>query len=647
MYLKRALFINRAPFEHLELNFIEKGVNVLSAMNGYGKTTVLSYIVDAFHEMARHNFPTTYEGKEHKLYRLSSDIYNLDIHKHSLLYLRFKEGEQNVDYVDCRGEMTEQQYNEDVKWGGKIQYKELTSSLKQNKFAKVVSTNNKEKSKTLFNNNVLTYFPAYRYECPGYLNDPYKFQLKFDYNVEYTGSLPNPIEVVSDLPEFANWLMDVVLDMEVYSKSQENEKKQNTDEDTEQLLFRNVITILRATLSSKFSERDVRFGIGKRNSGMQRISIMRGVGRESTLVYPNVFNLSSGESSLLCLFGEILRQADKLNPKVKLKDIHGIVLIDEIDKHLHIKLQKEILPELFTLFPNVQFIVSSHSPFLNMGLAEKMEQTSYIIDLGNGGVVIPHKSDTLYKEVFSMMVSENENFAKQYNELKGKLIETNRPLLITEGKTDWKHLQKAQMELGLTDIDIEYCDVPNKWGDTQLKALMQNTILVNSKRKIICVFDRDNEEILKNLDLKDKDFHRYEGSNVYAFAIPLVNKDIYHTDYISIEHYFKKENLLKPDRNGRRIFLGEEFYDSGSSQDNGIDKKYQTKAKNIQNKVRLNGIIDEKVFEDEDREQKHSVALSKNDFAELVATDPGYISDFDFSNFEKIFDIIRDICKEQ
>lgn len=42
----------------------------------------------------------------------------------------------------------------------------------------------------------------------------------------------------------------------------------------------------------------------------------------------------------------------------------GIVLIDEIETHLHLKLQKIILPMLTTLFPNIQFIVSSHSPFV-------------------------------------------------------------------------------------------------------------------------------------------------------------------------------------------------------------------------------------------------------------------------------------------
>jgi len=53
MVLDKIVFINRAPFEHMEIDFLEGGINVLSAINGKGKTTILSHIVDAFHELAK------------------------------------------------------------------------------------------------------------------------------------------------------------------------------------------------------------------------------------------------------------------------------------------------------------------------------------------------------------------------------------------------------------------------------------------------------------------------------------------------------------------------------------------------------------------------------------------------------------------
>ncbi|MBK9733995.1 MAG: AAA family ATPase [Saprospiraceae bacterium] len=46
----------------------------------------------------------------------------------------------------------------------------------------------------------------------------------------------------------------------------------------------------------------------------------------------------------------------------------GIALIDEVEAHLHISLQKKILPFLTGFFPNVQFIVTTHSPFILQSL---------------------------------------------------------------------------------------------------------------------------------------------------------------------------------------------------------------------------------------------------------------------------------------
>ena len=53
MRLKKAIFINRAPFDKLELNFDNSNIFLLSGVNGKGKTTILSYIVDAFYELAK------------------------------------------------------------------------------------------------------------------------------------------------------------------------------------------------------------------------------------------------------------------------------------------------------------------------------------------------------------------------------------------------------------------------------------------------------------------------------------------------------------------------------------------------------------------------------------------------------------------
>ena len=50
--------------------------------------------------------------------------------------------------------------------------------------------------------------------------------------------------------------------------------------------------------------------------------------------------------------------------EVSVYDMQGLVLIDEIETHLHVDLQKKIFPFLTSFFPNIQFIVTTHSPFV-------------------------------------------------------------------------------------------------------------------------------------------------------------------------------------------------------------------------------------------------------------------------------------------
>lgn len=72
--------------------------------------------------------------------------------------------------------------------------------------------------------------------------------------------------------------------------------------------------------------------------------------------------LSSGYSSILRIYTDLLMKVElhEISPK----ELTGIVIIDEIDAHLHISLQKKIFSFLAHAYPNVQFIVSTHSPFV-------------------------------------------------------------------------------------------------------------------------------------------------------------------------------------------------------------------------------------------------------------------------------------------
>ena len=112
--IEKCLFINRAPFkDNLEIDF-QDGINVLCGINGRGKTTILSYIVDAIYEMARSNYPGSFEGKETKYYRVSSGLHLMDSRKAGIVYIRFRVEGMIIDYIDVRGRLTEADYNNQV-----------------------------------------------------------------------------------------------------------------------------------------------------------------------------------------------------------------------------------------------------------------------------------------------------------------------------------------------------------------------------------------------------------------------------------------------------------------------------------------------------------------------------------------------------
>ncbi len=73
--------------------------------------------------------------------------------------------------------------------------------------------------------------------------------------------------------------------------------------------------------------------------------------------------MPDGYASLMAIVAELILRAqhENVNPKIGLQ---GVVMIDEIENHLHIDLQKKILPFLTSFFPNIQFIVTTHSPFV-------------------------------------------------------------------------------------------------------------------------------------------------------------------------------------------------------------------------------------------------------------------------------------------
>ncbi len=81
--------------------------------------------------------------------------------------------------------------------------------------------------------------------------------------------------------------------------------------------------------------------------------------------------LSEGYKSIVIFMSDLLYRLQKDQPETKeLKDLFGIVLVDEIDLHLHPKWQRVIIKKIRSLLPNVQFMFTTHSPTIIQGASD-------------------------------------------------------------------------------------------------------------------------------------------------------------------------------------------------------------------------------------------------------------------------------------
>ena len=626
MHVEQCLFINCAPFENLHLSFIERGVNVLTSINGGGKTTVLSYIADAFHEIAKNHYEQSFRGIENQYYRIqsTSEIYGLN--QYFIVYIRIIYNDRNIDYVNIYGKLDETEYENRVTIYNKVPFSNFKDSLSQSGGVKRIFGLQSNDAKNIFQQNLATYFPSYRFEIPQYLNNPFRNKVSFNQKTSFNFELPNPLEVVSSLHDVTEWLFDLLLDdlMKGSDITQQLDLSQ---------LFYCMRSIAGAIANRNY--KDVQFNIGPRNSGPTRIGLIT---TDRQWLYPSLFNMSSGEKDLFCLFSEILKQADiiKILPRIS-----GVVLIDEIDKHLHIKLQYETLPVLLQLFPAVQFIITSHSPFLHMGLEDAQALPSRIMSLENNGIIIPRMDNPLYKEVYDMMIYENQRFADKCKAMESAIKLSQKPIIITEGKTDIIHINKAKEKLGICDIDYETLPPENSPnGDGDLKTLLEQLSRIEHKNKIIGIFDRDSNTCQT---IEREGAYKCYGNNVYAFCIPVPTHRVANDqNQISIEYLFTDDEVKSNVGNGTRLFFGTEFNDYTGRHliETGLSLKHE-KGRGKDKIIENNG--DQAVFD----EHINNKLAKKADFAEAVRTERIQVSDASWQNFAPIFDTIREILSNQ
>ncbi|MDA1013917.1 MAG: AAA family ATPase [Planctomycetota bacterium] len=152
--------------------------------------------------------------------------------------------------------------------------------------------------------------------------------------------------------------------------------------------------------------------------------------------------LSDGYSAILSITTELLLRMEAHGRRAY--DLEGLVLIDELETHLHVELQKLVLPFLTDFFPNIQFVVTTHSPFVISSVSNAV-----VCDLEKGFVtedLSGYSYDTLIESYFGS--------DKYSDELKKKLAEYE--LLVSSTELTDEETQRLEELDGYFDAIPKY-----------------------------------------------------------------------------------------------------------------------------------------------------------------------------------------------
>lgn len=666
MYVKRIYDRNVGPTEKINIEFRQNDNKVpkpviLVGENGTGKSTILSNIVDAFYEIAgiAYNDVRENEGIGYQYYKAIIpteinvgnnfmfsyiELDDNDNKKNDLIYQYvLKSGK--LSYEDFRNEIGVELKNKNI-WDKDLNIKNISVS--------------KDDVRTIFEKNIFCFFGPDRYEKPIWMGEKYyrtkqKGYAHMELNQRYANNLNAPITVKDVSEETLRWLLDIIVD------SRTDVIVKNGNLLLEHSNINNVLAlgIARQNIEKVMSEilgKEVYFGLNVRAAHNSRFNIIDK--EKNQTIIPALDALSTGQSALFNMFATIVRYADSkdINRSIRLQEINGIVVIDEIELHLHSKLQREVLPKLLKLFPKIQFIITTHSPLFLLGMDEQYGKDEYCIYQMPNAEEISSECFTEFQNAYTYMTQTEKHQSEIRKAIRDK---TQKTLIVTEGATDWRHLKSALRsfqnleENRYSDLDIkflEYNPKNSKKDDlpqldmscSHLATMCEEFAKLRQPRKIIFIADADDDKTVKELSNSENGYKDW-GNNVYSMVLP-VPEYRKTTPRICIEHYYSDSDLkttLEINGVDRRIFMGQEFDDCGSSK----DKKYMCIDRNSCGDGKIN-IIDgqsgKRVFEIKD-ENKTNLALTKMSFAEAIYTENDAMKDIDFSEFHLIFDIIKKI----
>lgn len=485
MYARRIQIVNYGPIDHLDFEFPfgaegrPKPV-VLVGENGSGKSILLSHIVNGLVAAKNVAYPGSREVPEGRVYKLRSPMYINTGNEYYFAHVDFAEGLFTSE-LQLRSPKGEYPLSPDgvLDSDARVLWDRMSpvdqSHLHSNLTAPLPMTGveDAQKAKRMFETCCVLYFPADRFEHPAWLSSKnLAAEARYDDGVlRVSGETLRRVIASSALQQNQNWLFNLIYDSRVLDATTGTSRPISEHGNVGRLiplvevgydrsateLYGMALTMVRHITGHN----NAMFAIGNRRARV--VGLNDGDG----FLTPNIFQLSSGEVSLVNLFLSILRDYDACDVLFsQTADVRGIVIVDEIDLHLHVRHQYDVLPSLIALFPNVQFIVTTHSPLFVLGMSNVFGEDGFELRRLPDGERIGPEEFSEFGNAYQAF-AETQNFEDDSGR---KLLDTQKPVLYVEGATDVEYLCTAAKRLGHDPL-LDRFDVSAVGGKGQLRTI--------------------------------------------------------------------------------------------------------------------------------------------------------------------------------
>lgn len=184
-------------------------------------------------------------------------------------------------------------------------------------------------------------------------------------------------------------------------------------------------------------------------------------------------SMSSGFKNMFLIVSDIAFKMIILNRNCDFKHTPGIVLIDEIDMHLHPEWQKKIVKILVELFPNIQFIASSHSPFIIQSIEE-----GGFIKLDSGENILSTNYATVNK-------SSIEDISESIMDIEMPYWSARMKELFESGTDFMDTLNKIEQELKNDVINVDEAIERLKQMDTPYSEDISYSAFMESRKNYV------------------------------------------------------------------------------------------------------------------------------------------------------------------